>query len=79
MHKKSDKQRQQWKAFRRNLGKNIKAVRQAQGLSLDQLSEMTGHSVLTLSRWEGTRVNLELYEIFYLAQVLKIPPVMLLK
>ena len=79
MHKKSAEQKKQWRVFRRHFGQNLKTIRQAQGISLDDLSEITGYSTLTLAKWEGTRLDIDLQTLFHLAQALKVPPALLMK
>ena len=71
--------RNAWLTFRKHVGKNLKACRKAQDLTLEDLAEVSGYSVLTLAKWEGKRANLDLYKVFCLAQALNIPPMVLLK
>ena len=79
MHKKSAEQKKQWRRFRRGFGQNLKTIRQAQGISLDELSDITGYSTLTLARWEGTRLDIDLKTLFHLAEALNVPPALLMK
>ena len=62
-----------WNRFRKKIGVNIKACRKAQGLYLEDLSELSGYpltSILNLERGKGT---LDLHMIFHLTCILKIP------
>ena len=57
---------------RQVLGENIRAVRVAEGLSVEQLGEAVGFSASYISDVEGGRKNVSMDELLSIAQTLKI-------
>ena len=63
--------------FMRLIGKNLKAARQAQNRSLEDLAEKTGYQIKTLQKIENAQRGIRLKAIYKVLSVLKLPPKML--
>ena len=79
MRKKSIEHKEKWQVFRRSLGQNIKAARQAQGLYLEDLSQLSGYPITRLLNVERGKGRLDLPMLFHLTCVLKIPTDMIFR
>lgn len=61
------------RSFKNNFGKNIKKLREAQGLSLQQLADITGISISYLNRLEqGKRKSPPIHLVMKLADILNV-------
>ena len=68
-----------WNRFRKKIGVNIKACRKAQGLYLEDLSELSGYPLTSILQLERGKGGLDLHMIFHLTRVLKVPTEMIFK
>ena len=65
--------------MRKLVGRNVRAVRQARGMTQEQLAERSGFSQQYISDLERGRRNPTIVSLYELAQALKSTPVELLK
>ena len=68
-----------WNRFRKKIGVNIKACRKAQGLYLEDLSELSGYPLTSILKLERGKGGLDLRMIFHLTRVLKVPTEMIFR
>lgn len=66
-------------ARRHTLGLGLRAVRRQQGLTLQQVSDLTGLSVSTLSKVENNQLSLTYDKLMSLAEGLRLDPAELLR
>ena len=71
--------RNAWLTFRKHVGKNLKACRKAQDLTLEDLAEVSGYSVETILKFERGKGAPNLPMIFHLTRILKIPTDMIFR
>ncbi len=65
--------------MRKLVGRNVRAVRQARGMTQEQLAEASGFSQQYISDLERGRRNPTIVSLYELAQALKSTPVELLQ
>ena len=65
--------------MRKLVGRNVRAVRQASGMTQEQLAEESGFSQQYISDLERGRRNPTIVSLYELAQALKSTPIDLLK
>ena len=65
--------------MRKLVGRNVRAVRQARGMTQEQLAETSGFSQQYISDLERGRRNPTIVSLYELAQALKSTPVELLQ
>lgn len=65
--------------MRKLVGRNVRAVRQARGMTQEQLAEESGFSQQYISDLERGRRNPTIVSLYELAQALKSTPIDLLK
>ena len=68
-----------WKNYKKQVGQNIQAAREAKGLTQQQFSEQTKYPIKLLSNFENKGTAIKLYDLLHLAHSLDIPPEDLLK
>ena len=64
----------QWRFFRRTVGQNIKTLRQARKMSIEELAEKIGHTPERVHALEETCRTIQLYDLLHIAIALDIPP-----
>jgi transcriptional regulator with XRE-family HTH domain len=65
--------------MRKLVGRNVRAVRQARGMTQEELAETSGFSQQYISDLERGRRNPTIVSLYELAQALKSTPIELLK
>ena len=66
--------RHQWRYFRQTVGQNIKTLRQARKMSIEELAEKIGHTPERVHALEETCRTIRLYDLLHIAIALDIPP-----
>ena len=69
--------RDEWRSFRKAIGRNIKAIREKQKLGLADFAEQSGLNVREILLIEGSHAKVDLYTLFRIAHVLNVPTRML--
>tara|TARA_B100001971_G_C18137602_1_gene508525 strand:- start:470 stop:943 length:474 start_codon:yes stop_codon:yes gene_type:complete len=69
--------RDEWRSFRKAIGRNIKAIREKQKLGLEDFAEQSGLNVREILLIEGSHAKVDLYTLFRIAHVLNVPTRML--